>query len=74
VAFKYNAGNPRKDMPVGLPFKLTDYIELVEWTGKKMRSDTYGNKRGTIDENLPPILQQVKDNHSGDATLVAQIK
>ena len=48
-------GNLRKDMPEGLPFKLTDYIELVEWTGKQMRSD----KRGAIDENLPPILQRL---------------
>jgi len=42
-------------MPEGLPFKLTNYIELVEWTGKQMRSD----KRGAIDENLPPILQRL---------------
>jgi hypothetical protein len=24
------AGNPRKDMPKGLPFQLTDYLELVD--------------------------------------------
>jgi len=48
-------GNPRKDMPEGLPFKLTDYIELVEWTGKQTRSD----KRGSINKNLPPILQRL---------------
>ncbi len=33
-------GNPRKGMPEGLPFKLTDYIELVEQTGREMRTDT----------------------------------
>jgi len=27
------AGNPRNHMPDGLPFRLTDYIELVEWSG-----------------------------------------
>ena len=48
-------GNPRKDMPEGLPFKLNDYIELVEWTGKQIRKD----KRGVIDKNLPPILQRL---------------
>jgi len=48
-------GNPRNNMPAGLPFKLTDYIELVEWTGKQMRND----KRGAIDENIPPILQRL---------------
>jgi REP element-mobilizing transposase RayT len=26
------AGNPRNNMPEGLPFRLTDYIELVEWS------------------------------------------
>ena len=49
------AGNPRNDMPEGLPFKLMDYIELVEWTGKQMCS----NKRGVIDEKLPPILDRL---------------
>jgi REP element-mobilizing transposase RayT len=49
------SGDPRNDMPEGLPFKLTDYIELVEWTSKHMRSD----KSGAIDENLPPILERL---------------
>ena len=38
------AGNPRKHMPHGLPFRLSDYIELVDWTGRIMRDD----KRGFI--------------------------
>ena len=46
------AGNPRKDMPHGLPFRLTDYIELVDWTGRIMRDD----KRGRINNELSPIL------------------
>ena len=25
-------GNPRKDMPQGLPFQLNDYLELVDWS------------------------------------------
>ena len=29
------AGNPREGMPTGLPFRLTDYIELVDWSGRK---------------------------------------
>ena len=49
------AGNPRKDMPKGLPFRLTDYIELVEWTGRIIRED----KRGAIDASLPPILERL---------------
>ena len=46
------AGNPRTSMPHGLPFRLTDYLELVDWTGRIMRND----KRGFIPDNLQPIL------------------
>ena len=49
------AGNPRKDMPKGLPFQLTDYIELVEWTGRIIRED----KHGAINASLPPILERL---------------
>ncbi len=48
-------GNPRKDMPEGIPIKLTDYIELVKWTGKQQRSD----KRGSIKTQLPAALQRL---------------
>jgi REP element-mobilizing transposase RayT len=49
------AGNPRNDMPDGLPFKLTEYLELVELTGRVIRDD----KRGHIYNNIPPILQRL---------------
>jgi len=49
------AGNPRKAMPEGLPFRLTDYLELVEWTGRIIRED----KRGAIPVNLPPLLERL---------------
>jgi len=49
------AGNPRNDMPGGLPFKLTDYLELVDLTGRVIRDD----KRGHIERNIPPILQRL---------------
>ncbi len=49
------AGNPRSDMPNGLPFRLTDYLELVDWTGRILRDD----KRGGILESTPQILQQL---------------
>jgi hypothetical protein len=38
-----------------LPFKLTDYLELVELTGRVMRED----KRGYIEKHQPPILQRL---------------
>ena len=49
------AGNPKHDMPFGLPFKLTDYLELVELTGRVILDD----KRGSISNTLPPILERL---------------
>lgn len=48
-------GHPRKNMPQGLPFKLNDYLELVEWTGRIIRED----KPGHIEANTPPLLQRL---------------
>jgi REP element-mobilizing transposase RayT len=48
-------GNPRQDMPRGLPFRLTDYLELVDWTGRQIRA----GKRGAIAENIPPLLERL---------------
>ena len=48
-------GNPRKVMPKGLPFELSDYLELVELTGRCIRED----KRGYIEENQPAILSRL---------------
>lgn len=49
------AGNPREPMPCGLPFRLEDYLELVDWTGRAIRDD----KRGSIKQTLPPILERL---------------
>jgi len=38
-----------------LPFKLTDYLELIDLTGRIIRED----KRGNIDVSLAPILQRI---------------
>jgi hypothetical protein len=43
-------------MPKGLPFRLQDYIELVDWTGRVMRDD----KRGYINKTVPPILARLQ--------------
>ncbi|VAW63049.1 hypothetical protein MNBD_GAMMA11-199 [hydrothermal vent metagenome] len=37
--------NPRKDMPDGLPFKLEEYIELVDVTGRQLME---GKKGATL--------------------------
>ena len=39
-----------------LPIKLTDYLELVDWTGRIVRDD----KRGFIDNTTPPIVQRLR--------------
>ncbi len=46
------AGNPRKEISDGIPFRLMDYLELVDCTGRQLRDD----KRGHIENALPPLL------------------
>jgi hypothetical protein len=48
-------GNPRTDMPKGLPFKLRDYLELVDWTARQVRV----GKRGSLDSSAPPLLERL---------------
>ncbi|MCP5014910.1 MAG: transposase [Ketobacter sp.] len=40
----------------GILFGFQDYLELVDWTGRAIRSD----KRGFIDGDLPPILKRLQ--------------
>lgn len=49
------SGNHRADMPEGIPFRLMDYLELVEWTGRQLRD----GKRGHIAGSLPPLLKRL---------------
>ncbi len=49
------AGNPRKHQPEGLPFKYTDYLKLVDWTGRILRDD----KRGAIPSDTPEIVTRL---------------
>jgi REP element-mobilizing transposase RayT len=44
-----------KEGLLGVPFKLKDYLELVDWTGRIIRED----KRGYIDKQLPDILSRL---------------
>ncbi|MFM2478177.1 transposase [Celerinatantimonas sp. MCCC 1A17872] len=48
-------GNPTNNMPDGLPFKFTHYLELVDYTGRVIRPD----KRGSLDLSLQPILRRL---------------
>ena len=48
-------GNPRKEMPQGLPFHLKDYLQLVDETGRVQRED----KCGSIPIEQSPIMQRI---------------
>lgn len=48
-------GNPRENMPEGIPLQLMDYLELVDLTGRQYRED----KRGRIDNRMPAILNRL---------------
>jgi REP element-mobilizing transposase RayT len=47
--------DPVSDYEPTIPFRFSDYLELVDWTGRTIRSD----KRGAIDSRLPPIMQRL---------------
>jgi REP element-mobilizing transposase RayT len=48
----HNSAKPQ----TGIPFDFRDYLELVDWTGRIIRSD----KRGHIENSLPPILTRLQ--------------
>jgi hypothetical protein len=43
---------------IGILFCLKDYLQLVDTTGRMIRTD----KRGAIPINLPPILERLSIN------------
>lgn len=49
------SGNLKQEEQVGILFSLEQYLQLVDTTGRVIRDD----KRGRIDENLPPILERL---------------
>ncbi|KDM93347.1 transposase [Photobacterium galatheae] len=48
-------GHPRNDRPAGLPFRLMDYLELLDWTSRQIRE----NKPGHIPPAFPTILTRL---------------
>ncbi len=64
------AGNPRQVMPEGLPCRLSDYLELVDWTARIVRND----KRGAMDKNLPPLLSRLNITPDHWLTLSTQFE
>jgi hypothetical protein len=63
-------GNPRKEMPKGLPFRLTDYLELVDWTARIVRDD----KRGAMSDSYSPILKQLQIDPAQWLTLTTRFE
>ena len=45
---------PRELRDEAIPFYLPDYLQLVDWSGRAIAP----NKRGKIDDELPPILER----------------
>jgi len=42
-------------MQKGIPCRLTDYLELIDWTGRVIKA----NKRGQMSESTSPIPQRL---------------
>jgi len=63
-------GNPRKSIPMGLPFNLQDYLQLVELTGRCIRED----KRGYIENQLPDILTRLNISPKNWLILTTQFR
>lgn len=45
----------KRSKSLSLPITREDYLQLVDWTGRQIRHD----KRGSIDQTLPPILERL---------------
>jgi REP element-mobilizing transposase RayT len=52
-------GNATNEMLTGIPFRLVDYIELVDWSARQFRT----NKQ-SMSSGLPPILQRLSINQT----------
>ncbi|MCJ8315400.1 MAG: hypothetical protein MJK11_20830 [Pseudomonadales bacterium] len=59
------AGKPRKEMPKGIPCELTTYLELIDWTGKRIKS----GKRGNIGAKASSFLSKL--NIEPDSWLIS---
>ena len=55
---------------IGLPFNLSDYLELVDWTGRIIRDD----KRGAIKQAYPPILERLQIDAKSWQTLTTDFE
>ena len=71
MAGQVNFGSPsdrRASDDELLTLKLDDYLKLLDWTGRQIRSD----KRGSIPKDLTPILDRLKIQPDGWLHVVTQ--
>ncbi len=61
---------PIDEMAPTIDLPLSDYLELVDSTGRLLRED----KRGAIPESLPPILQRLKLSANGWLNMVQNLQ
>ena len=61
-------GNERDNQPNGIAFSLTDYLELLDDTGRLIRDD----KRGAINENRVNVLTRLNIPHENWVKLISE--
>ena len=64
------AGNPSHLSHTGLPFVLTDYLALVDLTGRRLR----GDKRGFIEGDAQDILARLQIDAEGWLDLASNVE
>jgi hypothetical protein len=52
-------GNPKQDQPQGIQMRLTDYLNLVDCTGRVLRNKSRDDKRGHINASAEKILKRL---------------
>ncbi|WP_239671048.1 transposase [Vibrio variabilis] len=62
-------GNPTNDMLDGIPFRLMDYIELVDWTARQFRED-----KAQMSQRIPSILQRLDVNQTSWLKVCTQME
>ena len=64
------AGNPQRDRPHGLPFTLSDYLQLVDATSRCI----HPTKHGKVESNMPHILVRLGIDDEKWLTLTTQFE
>ena len=64
------AGNPQRDRPHGLPFTLSDYLQLVDTTSRCILP----TKHGKVESNMPHILVRLGIDDEKWLTLTTQFE